>query len=397
MRLLRSAPLIRAPSFWPHRADPRESSLVIRWPSKLRFTGMDLVTFDLGIVANTHLTGALRRVVVPGYGKDEPVGTPAEIAAAEADCVAWATRVGLIDAAGPYAHKFRLSQLAALAAHTLPDVAPARAAWFIRLQAFIFTLDDALDNLRDIRVDAAYLAYERVHEVLMALERALAGAPRDPERERALSRCFPLFAGFRDALAEIRELALADGGDLQWFVESMRKYFEAMAWEHAAHTDATYSPTASTYLHNREQTISYIQSIESFLLLKRVALAPALRRLHPVGLLLTDACRHVILVNDIFSLAKEIACDELDNLLLLDPRASARRPLRRRFEALVEEVNELAADITHIARGLLAAFPDDADLVAYVETIINSVNGHIDWYAHSLRYGTPKQALRAAS
>lgn len=36
----------------------------------------------------------------------------------------------------PHAHELRRSQLAALAADTLPEVAPARAAWFIRLQAY---------------------------------------------------------------------------------------------------------------------------------------------------------------------------------------------------------------------------------------------------------------------
>ena len=176
----------------------------------------------------------------------------------------------MIDEAGPYARKFRLSQLAALSAHTLPDVTPARATWFIRLQAFIFTLDDALDNLRDLRVADGYLAFEPLSAVLGALAETLAGAPRDPANERRLIEMFPMFTGFRDALAEIRGMVLAGGGDPRWFIESMRKYFEAMVWEHAAHTDAAYVPSESTYLHNREQTISYVQSIESFLLLKGV-------------------------------------------------------------------------------------------------------------------------------
>lgn len=356
---------------------------------------MRTVDFDLGIVANTRLAGALRQVMVPGIGRPGPVATADEIAAAEADCVAWAERIGLIAEASPYARKFRLSQLAALAAYTLPDVRPARARWFIYLQAFIFTLDDALDNLRDIRVDADYLAYEPLTRVLAAFQATLEGEPADPARDAALARDLPLFAAFRDALADVRRLAQAEGS-LEWFLASMRGYFEAMAWEHAAHTDAGYVATVSTYMHNREQTISYVQSIESFLLIKGVTLSAALRRRHPVGLLLTSACRHVILVNDIFSLAKEIACEELDNVLLLDP-TRAQRSLRRRFEALLEQVDALAAEIGHVARGLLAAHPGDGEVAAYVETIVNSVNGHIAWYAESRRYGAVVRVpLRAA-
>ena len=359
----------------------------------------DIVTtidFDLGTIRGNRLTGRLVRVEVPGHGCGAPLGTPVEIEASEDDCVRWALRIGLIDEAGRYAAKFRLSQLAALSAHTLPDVRPGRARWFIRLQAFIFTLDDALDNLGDIRVGADYMTHAELSPVLAAFQRALAGLPADPQLD-ARAADFPRFSAFRAALADIRAEAQTEGGDLRWFVASMRDYFAAMAWEHSAHSDADYHSTLSTYLCNREQTISYVQSLESFLLIKGVDLSPAQRERHPVALLRIGACRHVILVNDIFSLAKELACAELDNVLLL----AARRDdsLRARFTALLREVNALAADIAHVAAALLAAYPDEPAISHYVETIVNSVNGHIDWYAHSRRYGARvgELALRPAS
>jgi hypothetical protein len=309
--------------------------------------------------------------------------------------VRWALRIGLVDEAERYSSKFRLSRLAALSAHTLPDVLPRRARWFIRLQAFIFTLDDALDNLSDIRVGSDYLTHTELARVVAAFQRTLAGEPPDPARDAAAAN-FPRFSGFCAALAEIRAEALNETGGLQWFLASMRDYFEAMAWEHAAHRDAAYRSTLSTYLCNREQTISYVQSLESFLLIKGVALSPSQRERHAIGLLRTGACRHVILVNDIFSLAKELACAELDNVLLLEERRSGR--LRSRFQALLREVNALAADIAHVAGALLAAYPGEPEIGAYVETIVNSVNGHIDWYAHSRRYGARigAPALRTA-
>ncbi|PCC68497.1 hypothetical protein SAMN02745121_05199 [Nannocystis exedens] len=356
-------------------------------------TGID---FDLGTVRGNRLTGTLVRMEVPGHGCPGPVGTPAEIDVCEDECVRWAERIGLIDASGRYAAKFRLSQLAALAAHTLPDVRPSRARWFIRLQAFIFTLDDALDNLGDIRVGADYLSHAQLAPVLAAFQRALAGQPAEPALDRKAAD-FPRFFAFRAALVDIRAEALQEGGDLRWFVAGMRDYFEAMTWEHSAHCDADYRSTISTYLCNREQTISYLQSLESFLLLKRVDLTAAQRERHPVALLRTGACRHVILVNDIFSLAKELACAELDNVLLLAERRDAG--LRARFHALLREVNALALDLAHVARALLAAYPDEPAIAGYVETIVHSVNGHIDWYAHSRRYGARvgAVALRPAS
>ncbi|WP_224363445.1 terpene synthase family protein [Hyalangium versicolor] len=341
------------------------------------------VEFDLGTVSRARLQGRLNLVDVAGHGWPRPVATPEEIAQAEQECIAWAVKTGLVRKGEPYFHKFCQSRLAALAACTLPDVLLRRSVWFIQLQAFIFTLDDALDNLIDVRAESHYLSYGQLQEVFGLFMRCLMG-----ERPRVEGHAadFPLIEPFLEVLLEVRQRALESGMELSWFIASMAQYFEALAWEHGAHTDAGYSPSLSTYMHNREQTISYVQSIESFLIIQGVSLSPMRRQLHPVKLLLTNACRHVILINDVFSLAKEIACGELDNVFLLD-QGNERSSLSQRFHTLLDQLNSLAADITHITLKLEESFPEDGDLLAYATTIIDSVNGHIAWYAKSRRYG----------
>jgi hypothetical protein len=342
------------------------------------------VEFDLGTVAQVRLEGHLHLLNVPGHGWPHPVSSPADIARAEQECITWALQKGLVREGEPYFHKFCQSRLAALAACTLPDVPIHRSKWFIYLQAFIFTLDDALDNLVDLRAGAQYLPYGLLQETFGLFMSMLTGEV--PRALRPPASEFPLLEPFCEVLRDIREHALETEVELSWFLSSMADYFEAVAWEHGAHTETGYTPTVSTYMHNREQTISYLQSVESFLAIKRIRLSRERRQLHPVKLLLTNACRHVILVNDVFSLAKELACGELDNVLLLDPGQN-REALLRRFKSLLERLNALAADITYISLKLRDTYPEDRQILGFVDTILYNVNGHVAWYAESRRYG----------
>lgn len=342
------------------------------------------VEFDLGTVAQVRLEGHLHLVNVPGHGWPHPVSSAADIARAEQECITWALRKGLIREGEPYFQKFCQSQLAALAACTLPGVPVHRSKWFIYLQAFIFTLDDALDNLIDLRAGAQYLPYGQLQETFRLFMSMLTGEV--PSALSPPASEFPLLEPFCDSLRDIRELGLETDMPLAWFIASMGAYFEAVAWEHGAHTETGYMPTVSTYMHNREQTISYLQSVESFLAIQRIRLSHEHRELHPVKLLLTNTCRHIILVNDVFSLAKELACGELDNVLLLD-RGQDREALLRRFKSLLDRLNALAADITYIALKIRDSFPEDRHVLGFVDTLLYNVNGHVAWYAASRRYG----------
>jgi hypothetical protein len=339
------------------------------------------VEIDLGVISGAHLKGALDLVDVPGVGRRRPLATPAEIEAAEREHARWAISVGLVQDGTRYFEKYKKSQLAALAAYTLPDVDLERSRWFLHLQAFIFTLDDALDNQIDIRAGGDPMEYAALALVFDAFLAALSSGEK-----RRSPVPFPAFEGFREALLAVRRGALETGLDIDWLVASMRDYFDALAWEHGAHTARGYLPTVSTYVHNREQTISYLQSIESFLLIKGISLAPAHRERHPVRLLLTNACRHVLLVNDVFSLAKEIDCGEVENVLLLG-HARGAGSLARRFDTLLSQINDLVRDTAHVAQKLAATFPGDRDVQGFIATIVNSVNGHVAWYAKSRRYG----------
>lgn len=342
------------------------------------------VEFDLGNVAQVRLEGHLHLLKVPGHGWPHPVSSPADVARAEQECVTWALGKGLIREGEPYFHKFGQTQLAALAACTLPQLPVHRTRWFIYLQAFFFTLDDALDNMIDLRAGAQYLPYSQLQKTFGLFMSMLTGEV--PSALSPPASEFPLLEPFCEALRDIRELGLETDMPLAWFIASMADYFDAVAWEHGAHTETGYMPTVSTYMHNREQTITYVQSVEAFLAIQRIRLSREHRELHPVKLLLTNTCRHIILVNDVFSLAKELACGELDNVLLLD-RGQDREALLRRFKSLLDRLNSLAADITYIALKLRESFPEDRHMLGFVDTLLYNVNGHVAWYAESRRYG----------
>ena len=120
--------------------------------------------------------------------------------------------------------------------------------------------------------------------ILGVLAGTLDGLDVHPARKQSASEGFPLLDASIAAMETVREQLLAMGLDMQPFVSSMHDYFE-------------------TYINNREQTIS---CIESYLLIKRIQLPARIRCRHLIKLLFLNACRHVILVNDVFSLAKEI-------------------------------------------------------------------------------------------
>jgi hypothetical protein len=351
-------------------------------------TQPSFVRFDLGEVAGVWLRGQLLLVDVPSIPLRRPLSDASDRHRAEQECVAWATAIGLANPSNAYFAKFCQSRLAELSAYTLPDVPVERAAWFLHLQAFIFTLDDALDNLIDLR-GGEHLRYEQVRVLFNRFERALAGDPRSLDEPAAFE--FPLGESFIRAMWSVGLDARDTGLDTTWFLASMSAYFDALAWEHSARADGQYRPSLSTYAQNREQTISYLQSLESFFLIKRVEIPRVLRQRHAAALLFSHACRHVILVNDMFSLAKELACDELENVLLLDAEA----PLLVQFERLLRETNALAADLVYNVRRVEQDFPPNSPgLRALLETVIQSVNGHVAWYAKSRRYGNMIQAPR---
>ena len=124
-----------------------------------------------------------------------------------------------------------------------------------------------------------------------------------------------------------------------------------------------------------QEVISLIKGIS---LSKEVRLHPAFIRYR------NEICLHTILVNDIFSLEKEAANEEIFNMIIIKQE---KYSLQTAFNKTLNKLNKLVIKIKDSANELKEIFKDDSNIEKFIKSTFQMVDGNIQGHKESKRYG----------
>lgn len=310
------------------------------------------VTLPL-LLADLH-RGPRARVVLDGPGA--PALHP-EAPALQAASVAWARRLGLVDAAQtPHLERARIAWLPARAY-------PHGAAAALQIAADWTTLFCLLDDRIERMAGPA--------EVCALLATLLAGfAPHTPPTDDPYQR----------ACVDLRERILAAGpAALERFRAAVRDLFAAFVTE-ASERASGHIPALDRYLPLREQTVGLHVEFVLGELVDAIDLTPAERadpRRRELARLASDL---VGWANDLYTHEKEIEAGDAHNLVFVLARAD-HLPLAAAVDRAVAMHDEA------LARFLaLAADPTTPSLHRYATMLTAWIRGHLDWGRETGRY-----------
>lgn len=108
-------------------------------------------------------------------------------------------------------------------------------------------------------------------------------------------------------------------------------------------------------------------------------------RLHPAFIRYrNEICLHTILVNDIFSLEKEAANEEIFNMIIIKQE---KYSLQTAFNKTLNKLNKLVIKIKDSANELKEIFKDDPNIEKFIKSTFQMVDGNIQGHKESKRYG----------
>lgn len=108
-------------------------------------------------------------------------------------------------------------------------------------------------------------------------------------------------------------------------------------------------------------------------------------RLHPAFIKYkNEICLHTILVNDIFSLEKEAANEEIFNMIIIKQE---KYSLQTAFNKTLNKLNNLVIKIKDSANKLKEIFKGDSNIEKFIKSTFQMVDGNILGHKESKRYG----------
>jgi hypothetical protein len=277
----------------------------------------------------------------------------------------WVTEFRL--AAGPTLRRFQAADSPGLVATTPPTADSSALALVTDWFAWLFLLDDALDDGPTGQDQAA------TDSLMASLLAAITG---DPE---AGSDQPPLAAALADLW--LRTTASAPAAWTQRFVDHMTAGMAAAAWE-TANRAAGRVPAPAQYIQARRHTGAIYVCMDLIEIVTGMAVPADRYPSEPFHTALTAACDVVCWTNDVYSLDKETRLGEYHNLVSV----VAHHDQLHREAAL--------ADVTHRIVTRLGQFYDAernlraGDLVidATLDGMRSWVRGNFDWSRRTRRY-----------
>ncbi|WP_342228184.1 terpene synthase family protein [Rickettsiella endosymbiont of Rhagonycha lignosa] len=125
-------------------------------------------------------------------------------------------------------------------------------------------------------------------------------------------------------------------------------------------------------------TQEVISLIRGIVLSKEIRLHPAFIKYR------NEICLHTILVNDIFSLEKEAANEEIFNMIIIKQE---KYSLQTAFNKTLDKLNNLVIKIKDSANKLKEIFKDDSNVEKFIKSTFQMVDGNILGHKESKRYG----------
>ncbi len=340
------------------------------------------VEFDLGSVESEEGTVHLKGHVLclqpfglyPNIDKEN-------INHMEQECIQWAQDIKLIKKGEKYYEKFSKSKFANLTAHFIPDIELKDTKAYLYIIMFIFAFDDVLDNMVNYLPEYGTLNYNKLIDIVQSFINILAGKYKSIVDVPRLA--FPLYEPLCRALFAVEQLTRNNHMNTFYFIKSMDNYLKAVVWEHTEHDDITSSQ--ETYMFRRRHTVAFPSTLELVFLMRRVQLSEEKRANLVVKRFLEATYNIIALTNDIFSLRKELASHELENLVII--KRKEYENLQQAFDYVLHFLNSEISEAIRLGNKLKKIFPDDDQMSEFVLTVKNYLDGHLYWYGDSARYG----------
>lgn len=342
--------------------------------------------FDLGYIqdaryGNASLKGQFTCICPHGSYPYVPVEKLPEL---EEKYIQYAMDIGLIKEGDKYYNKFKQIKIANFTAFFLPGIEPEVGVASTLLQMFFFVFDDTVDNLVDHFQDRK--EYSNFYLVIRTFIQLLNGTI---SLEEVPKTDFPRFRPLCQVLLAIS--TSIGKVDRTHFVDSMSEYLKASVWEHSDHIETTF-PAKELYFFRRSLSIGSTPTIELYNIIRGIELRDEVRESPIFKYFYQQVAQHIFLVNDVFSLKKEIRLSEVDNFILLKQQ---KYSLQESFEKVVALANETLERVKDASRALMKVFPESS-----VKHFINSVHWLLDgqfyWYQRCDRYGAINyQLIRA--
>jgi hypothetical protein len=312
--------------------------------------------------------GYLDRTLQPVFARIRPCRSEHE-AHARTHVAEWVARFGLAE--GATLRRFEAADFPGFVAITYPTADPAKLALVTDWFAWLFLLDDALDDGptgRDQNATDALmtsLAAALAHDSLDAEEPPLAHALADLWRRTTIAAAPPWMTRFLDHMAA---------------------GMAAAAWE-AANRAAGRVPTPSQYIHQRRHTGAIYVCMDLIEIVGRATVPPDLYASEPFQTALTAASDVVCWTNDVYSLDKETRLGEYHNLVSV----VAHHDRLHRAAALADVAHRIVTRIGQFydaERSLLATVdPTDKNVTANaVDGMRSWMRGNLDWSRRTRRY-----------
>ncbi len=200
----------------------------------------------------------------------------------------------------------------------------------------------------------------------------------------------------RERLDERRRSNALSGIWMRRFIRTFRQHLEATLWE-AANRSRGIVPDLESYLRMRPLTGGLSIITELMEIIEGNHIPQAIRE-HAAVRRVTEASHNIVCwANDILSLEKELACAEVNNLILvlrhaedLDLQRAIDRAARM-HDAEVRTLIEQADSFPPFGEML------DAGLERYVSSLRHRIRGVLDWSYESGRYRARSRIVVAGS
>jgi hypothetical protein len=311
----------------------------------------------------------MTRIILPTFYCPFPSQLSPLVEEVHQHTLAWATRYDLLQKEAAQ-RRFDGARYAWLAARTYPQAGFAELALTNDFFSWLFLLDDQFD---DGLIGRQPERMQTVIQGLLAILGVVSGEPLQGPLAHAL---YELWA---------RMLPLTTP---QWrtrFIRHLLAYFDSYGWETRNRASGNI-PDVEVYIEVRQDAGAMRLALDYMDLTEHIDLPVEIYQSSLVQVLLRLTNNIVCWSNDIFSLEKELARGDLNNLVL-----AIQQERRSSLQEAVERVNELITRevrlFQEISRFALAAVPDYAlDLQKYLAGMQAWIRGNLDWSLETQRY-----------
>lgn len=277
----------------------------------------------------------------------------------------WAHELGMVEIADPPAGLAQLPRLTCrVHPHAPLDALQLCSDWY----SWVFLYDDAVDPT-ERGTDPAEI--ERFQEPLVAV---LEGEERaSPEK--------PLVRAFADIWQ--RASARMPSAWQDRFAQHHREYFAGNQWE-ARNRGPSHIPDRPTYINNRRLAAGTAPAFDLVELAQNSGIPPAVYQQAELTALRKAAGNVIAWTNDVYSLRKELAHDEVSNLVVV-LRNEQDCSVQAAVAAACEMIDAEARRLDELTQTL--STETDADRTAYREGLEQWITGNLAWSKETMRYG----------